>query len=367
MARSPSAPDSPPGALDAAPHTTSASGRPARHARRRTPAALAGLALAATLLAGCSTAPDSSSSGFQDSAGAGASVDEGGQDGSQNAAEPAAEGDTGAAATPSAGAESQTAGDTIPPGSMIARDASLSLQVDDIGAGASRVRAAAAASDGYVVQEELVPGTAEAANDPETGDDVPRGYATIVLSVPTAKLDSTLQQLEGIGTVTSRGTTSQDVTNDYRDTTTRIDTLEVSVDRLQSMLGEATKITDLVALEADLTERQAELDALKAHAQALEGDTSRSSITVDLQLPDPTTQTTEPTAPEADGFVAGLRAGWDAFTAATAVALTMLGTALPFLLTALVLWVAVAATRRMRRRTPAVQPAEPEREKVSAD
>jgi hypothetical protein len=221
---------------------------------------------------------------------------------------------------------------------MIARDATLSVEVEDVAPGSSRVRAAAAAAEGYVVQEEVHP-----------GDEQDRGFATIVISVPTANLDQALSQLEEIGEVTERGMSSLDVTADYVDTSARIATLEVSVERTRGLMGDATSIEDVVALERELSSREADLDALNAHAAALEGDVSRSTVTVSLTEPvDAEEAPVEEAA--AGGFLHGLERGWDAFTTAGSAALTALGAVLPFAGLAALVALPVLALRRRRTR-----------------
>lgn len=316
----------------------------ARHANRSHVAVtwLSLVALLSMLVAGCS-ASSSPDSADEAPAGASAGPEEGAAGSPAGSAETGGDldaGDDGGEGEEGAGNEGSLTG-TLPEGRMIARDATLSLTVTDLAAATSRVRAAAAAADGYVVQEDVQP----AASDDEVG------YATLVISVPTASLESTLTQLEAIGTVTARGLTSTDVTVDYIDTSARIATLDASIERVRGLMGQAENITDIVALEGDLSEREAELDALTAHAETLEGDVSRSSITVDLThlVAGSTAASVEAEPPS--GFTEGLAAGWRTFTSFLSLVFTALGAVLPFLALAILLWLPLAWMRRRRRRT----------------
>jgi hypothetical protein len=310
------------------------------------------LALLAVLVAGCAGAGDDTA----DSGGEAAVVrqDDSGAEGpgpedmagdmeGDAAAEEASDGGAGSAAD-AAQVRAQVSADQD---RMIARDATLSLVVDDIDASAAQVRAAAVAAEGYVVSEEVVP-TRESVGDP--------GYATFVLSVPSARLDATLEQLGTYGTVTSSTLTSQDVTERYVDTTARIETLEASVDRVRGLLEEATTIADIVDLEAELASREAELDAMLAVQQSIEADVSRSSVTVHLSTDEGLLLAAEE---DDSGFLAGLRQGWEAFGAATAVLLTGIGAVLPFLVAAAVVAVPVVALSRRRRAGGSTAPAAP--------
>ncbi len=315
------------------------------------------LLLLALVVAGCSTAGDASTTGDAETGDAGAAVgfadDAGGelvedaavaQDMAQEQAEAAAADGGG---DPGVTAEQTRAQVEAGQDRMIARDATLDLVVDDVQEVASQVRAAAVAADGYVVSEEVVP-TREALDDP--------GFGTFVLSVPSESLDTVLEQLSSYGTVTSSGLTSHDVTEQYVDTTARIETLQASVDRVRDLLAEASSIKDIVALEAELSQREAELDAMLAVQQSIEADVSRSSVTVHLSTDEGllAAQQEEPS-----GFVAGLQQGWEAFGAATAMLLTGLGAILPFLIAAAVVAVPVLALSRRRRGVGSTAPAAP--------
>lgn len=301
-------------------------------------------ALALLLLAGCSSATDEATNdeavgAAQESVGDAAQI---GDPVAEDRA-PAEGGEAGGVAEAdeagAAGADN-AAQATLPEGRMIARDATMSISVQDVAPGAAQVRAAAAAAEGYVVQEEIHPG---AEDGDEDGDS---GYATLVISVPTSRLDQAMAQLEEIGEVTERGMTSLDVTTDYVDTTARIETLEASVERTRALMADATSIEDVVALESELTRREADLDALRAHAESLANDVSRSSVTVSLSEVEPDGEVADA---EPAGFLHGLGQGWDAFTTAGTAAMTALGAVLPFAALAALVGLPVLALRRRRR------------------
>lgn len=329
-------------------------GAPPTRRRHRGRLAAMLLLFVALVVTGCSTATDESTAGDSETGDSGAAVgltDDGGAEFAEGEAvaedlaqEPAVDGgsDAGVSAEQARSQVEATAD------RMIARDATLDLVVDDVRAAASQVRAAAVAVDGYVVSEEVVP-TREALDDP--------GFGTFVLSVPSKALDTVLEQLSSYGTVTSSGLTSHDVTEQYVDTTARIETLQASVDRVRDLLDEASSIEDIVKLESELSRREAELDAMLAVQQSIEADVSRSSVTVHLSTDASLLAAQEEEEPS--GFVAGLQQGWEAFGAATAMLLTGLGAILPFLIAAAVIAVPVLALSRRRRGVGSTAPAAP--------
>ena len=96
-----------------------------------------------------------------------------------------------------------------------------------------------------------------------------------------------------------------------------------------------------MALEGELIQREADLESLESQLGAFKNSVERSSLTIWLSTPEntPVTHT---------GFVAGLRSGWDAFTASLSGLLTAIGAVLPF--AAVSALVAAALWRLLRRR-----------------
>jgi len=187
---------------------------------------------------------------------------------------------------------------------------------------------------------------------PESGCPTSYASSTTTLRVSNDDVDAMIADLRMLGVVASSYRTSQDVTAEVADVDARLETAEASLARVRALMEQATSITDVVTLEAELSRRQADLEALQARQRALADQTAQATVTVRLVAEG------APVAPEDEtGFVAGLEAGWEAFTAAAVLALTLLGAMLPFLLVlvpvGLLVWWLVR-----RSRTPAAPPAE---------
>lgn len=227
----------------------------------------------------------------------------------------------------------------------LARRADISITVADVDAAAAKVRGIAASAQGLVTAEAI-------SSEPDVSGT--GGFSTITISVPTAELDATLDQLAKLGTVQSRNTSTDDVTAQYVDTESRVKTMRASVDRVRALMSQATKLGDVVALEAELSRRQADLEATESQLAALKDSVALAPIEVRLS-------TDEKVLKQADdntGFLAGLKAGWGAFTGSVTVLLTALGAVLPFaVVAALVLVPLLVWLRRRTSRTPAATPA----------
>ncbi|QIM20766.1 DUF4349 domain-containing protein [Phycicoccus sp. HDW14] len=233
----------------------------------------------------------------------------------------------------------------------LARRADVALQVTDVARAASTLRTIASRAGGLVVSEEVssdpsAPGAAEDAEGTKASD-AQAAWGTVTISVPTAKLDATLDEVAKVGTVLSRQSSTEDVTGQYVDTSARVQTMKASVERVRALMSKADKLADVVSLEAELSRRQADLEAMESQLAALDDQVTLSPVTVRLS-----TDTAAVTTPEdPTGFLAGLASGWDAFTTSVRLVLTFLGALLPFAVAAGVVVAPVVLWWRRRRVT----------------
>ena len=228
------------------------------------------------------------------------------------------------------------------------RAGDLRIQVQDVPAAAARVRSLASAAKGFIADEKTSSDPAPTPvrqGETEVAPPRPdRGESVLTLRVPGVALDAVMDQVAGLGTLKSRGQSSTDVTGQYIDTASRLRTQRESVDRVRTLLSRATKLGEVVQIESELSRRQADLESLQAQLAALEDQTTLATLTVSLAP----LAATPVTAPPQGAFVAGLRDGWDALLASVAVALTILGAVLPFVLLAAALVLPVLVLRRRR-------------------
>lgn len=103
------------------------------------------------------------------------------------------------------------------------------------------------------------------------------------LRIPVARFDSTIQGVAGMALrVINRSEVAQDVTEEYHDLDTKLQSLETARLRLVELLGNAGKVTDLLEVEKQLTERETEIESIKGRMQYLQGTAVLSSLTVTL-------------------------------------------------------------------------------------
>ncbi|MEV7339273.1 DUF4349 domain-containing protein [Streptomyces sp. NPDC093544] len=307
--------------------------------------ALAGILLAAALaLTGCSGAGDSSTS--SDSAGDNKAVAPAAGDEAAGSGEDAAgtaDEAGGAADSGKSGAQAPTKAPDLTANRII-RTASLTVQVKNVPDALDQARTSTANAGGFVGDETT------------TRDEEGNERTRVVLRVPTDQYDEVLADMEGTGKLLERTAKAQDVTDQVVDVESRIKTQRASVARIRELMDQATKLSDVVTLEGELSTRQADLESLLAQQASLEDRTSLATITLTLS------ETPVKQAEKKDddpGFVDALAGGWNAFVTMLRWIAVAFGAILPFaagaalLLALWVLWVRLLRTRLPRRPAPA--------------
>ncbi len=237
-----------------------------------------------------------------------------------SAAAPARVG-AGEVGAPAAGAAG--AGSAVLLGRRVVRTATLAVEVPDVRVAADRSRTVAQDAGGAL----------EAEDASGTGD-------VLRLRVAPERLPTALEALAGLGRERARTVGSEDVSDQVADLDSRLATQRASVERVRALLAKAQVIADVVALEAQLAQREGDLESLQARAAVVRGQADLATITVTLSpLP--------PAAAPATGFRDGIASGAGAFLGASRAGAVVLGALLPFLpLLALGLWLARRLTRR---------------------
>jgi hypothetical protein len=218
----------------------------------------------------------------------------------------------------------------------IIHTASLTVQVKDVPKSLDEARTVVENAGGVVGSE--------------TTDRDHEGHerSRAVLRVPSDKYEEVLADLEGSGKLIDRKRKAQDVTEQVVDVESRIKSQRASVARIRELMDQATKLSDVVTLEGELSSRQADLESLLAQQVSLKDRTSLATITLSLSET-PVKKTVEDEDP---GFVDALAGGWNAFVTMFRWIALALGAVLPFVVGAallLLLWTRFLRTRLPRR------------------
>jgi hypothetical protein len=166
--------------------------------------------------------------------------------------------------------------------------------------------------------------------------------------VPTDKADSVIGDLKKLGRVSSYNQSQYDVGQQRADLAARITALTDSLASLRGLQAASTNVSDLLAAEAAISTRQAELDSLIAQRDYLSSQIDMTSISVDV---------TSTSIGAADNltFLDGIVNGWNSIGTALSLAGVAIGFLLPWIGVLIVLAgiaaaIAIPLTRRARAR-----------------
>ncbi len=303
-----------------------------RHLRGSTFAVVAAL-LAFTVVAGCSSGGggDSTSDG---TAGSGqAPVEQGQSDQAAAASDSLAPGKGSAAV-------SEDNAVVLEPRALI-KTGAVRLHSNDVRQVLDDITGVVTAHGGEIASEATT-----------TDDDGQQQRSRLELRIPVVEFEATLLEVADLGSFVAKSQQTEDVTAQVVDVNTRVESAEQTIESLRRLFVRATKLGQIITLESQLAQRQADLEALLAQQKLLSDQTAMSTISVEV------TRTPDAEKPPADGgqagFVTGIKQGWDAFTTFVVGAGHALGVTLPlgslFVAIALVAWVVV------RRRLPHSEP-----------
>ncbi|MEE1756527.1 DUF4349 domain-containing protein [Streptomyces sp. SP18CS02] len=309
----------------------------------RAPHAVAAVLLTASLaLAGCGAGDDGAraTKGVPDAAERGGSAAETVTGGAGPGY--AADGQAGGA-KPGAAAPGRAGQRTAAPQQHVVRTAELSVEVADATRALAEARTAAEAAGGHAANE-----TTERVDDSHV-------TSQIVLRVPQSSYDAVLKELAGAGKLLSRKAEAKDVTEEVVDVESRIATQRASVDRVRKLMERATGLSDVVALEGQLSSRQADLESLLAQQASLKDRTTMATITLRLSEPEEHREERE----EDPGVLDALGGGWDSLVTAARWTVIVLAAVAPWAAVLLLAWAAWRWLVRPRLpRRPAAGPVE---------
>ncbi|NTW41044.1 MAG: DUF4349 domain-containing protein, partial [Cellulomonadaceae bacterium] len=185
----------------------------------------------------------------------------------------------------------------------------------------------------------------------QSAQDETSASAYLVMRIPAAAVTDALASIGELGTVEGTSLTSTEVTAQAKDLDARIHALEVSVSRLEDLLGRAGSIDDVVAAEQVLTDRQSQLESLQSQRNALAEQVDLSTIRLDLWSAGEAPSDPNPS------FFGGLATGWDALVVTLTGALALIGVLIPwFVFVALVVAVVWFVRRQVLSRRPPKPP-----------
>lgn len=168
-------------------------------------------------------------------------------------------------------------------------------------------------------------------------------YANMTVRVPDSDLEEFVDEVRTLGETTAFSISEFDVTLTITDLDARINSLNATINKLLELQEQATTVTDLVAVEAELATRTAERDSLVAQRAVVQDQVAESTVYIDIS-PDLVISTSSP------DFIGGIESGWQALINLAAGAVTLIGFLIPIVIAlVIVIGLLVIVTRLIKR------------------
>ncbi|MEO6510841.1 MAG: DUF4349 domain-containing protein, partial [Nocardioides sp.] len=176
----------------------------------------------------------------------------------------------GGASASKAAPDVQNAADLVEQQAVI-RNGAVSLRSDDVGKTRFDVQALVDQHAGTIADDKT--------ETDKTGKPL---RSRMVLRVPSSDFDEVMSALGNgeLAELASTTSTAEDVTTQVIDVDARIKAQQASVERVRQLLARAQSIRDIMAIESELSNRQAALDSLTQQQTYLKDQTSLATIKV---------------------------------------------------------------------------------------
>jgi hypothetical protein len=187
--------------------------------------------------------------------------------------EPAAEGEAAMGFTESgANISSDVARSSLQDGQvqerLIIREGQMNIVVEDTEESLMAIASLAAVKNGWVVSSEVFQSGAAKSG-------------SITIRIPAEEFDATVEEIRDLAfEVTTESTNSQDVTEEFVDLEARVANLEATADRVRSFLDEARTVEEALAVNAELSRLEGEIESLKARMNFLSESAAFSRLTI---------------------------------------------------------------------------------------
>ena len=108
--------------------------------------------------------------------------------------------------------------------------------------------------------------------------------AGFTVRIPSERFDEAMSQVGNFGRVTNRSVNSQDVSDNYYDLQSRLETKYILRDKLQSYLSQAKDIKDLLEIERQLNSVIEEIESTESRFKRLSGQIDYSTIYINMSF-----------------------------------------------------------------------------------
>jgi hypothetical protein len=180
--------------------------------------------------------------------------------------------------------------EAIAPDRIIISTANMTIQVVNVDKALEAVRALATASGSQISQLNVAVGDGSVGGpvplaDGSVNSNSQSSSAQVTLRIPAEKLASVEAQAAKLGKVLSQSAAENDVTQQHVDLAARLKNLQAEEVRLRGFLDKATKVSDMLEIERELSRVRGEIEAMQAQIAYLDQQAAMATLTLALSAP----------------------------------------------------------------------------------
>lgn len=108
-------------------------------------------------------------------------------------------------------------------------------------------------------------------------------YAEFVIRVPSENYGGLTGSLEELGIVTNMNTGVENITEQFYDTQSRVDTYKIEEERLLAMLEKCETVSDMIEIESRISTVRYEIESLQSTLKNWQNEVDYSTVTVCLR------------------------------------------------------------------------------------
>ena len=146
----------------------------------------------------------------------------------------------------------------------------MDAETEDLDALLPQISEKISALDGYIEEQELYNGSSYSSYRSRS--------ASLTIRIPAQKLSGFVEEVKGVSNVVTYNESTENVTLTYVATESRMKALEVEQERLLELLSKAENMTDLLQIEARLTDVRYELENVTSQLRVLSNRVDYATI-----------------------------------------------------------------------------------------
>lgn len=170
----------------------------------------------------------------------------------------------------------------------------------------------------------------------------------VTVRVPVDNFDKLVEEFEGIGKVTYQTSNGDDVTDQYVDLQSKLKNLEASEQQYKEIMKLATKVSEVLEVQRELTTIRSEIEVLKGQMQYYEKSAELSTVSITFSLKTRSQEVIDDTWDPNGTIRNALRALTDSFQAVADAVIYIVILSPVVLVPIIIVWLVVKVIKRAR-------------------